>query len=79
MVCCTRRGTAIFPMVGLFVVTCLASASLYGLIRLRLSSDIAFVVLAGLALDHLDHRMSTSRMRTARTASPASAEHDEDV
>jgi 4-amino-4-deoxy-L-arabinose transferase-like glycosyltransferase len=65
-----KRGTAIFPMVGLFVVTSLASASFYGLIRLRLSSDIAFVVLAGIALDHLWN---------TRTASTTPAEDNEHV
>ncbi len=65
-----KRGTAIFPIVGLFVVTCIASASFYGLIRLRLASDIAFVVLASLALDHL---------WSMRTASRTPAEDHQDV
>jgi 4-amino-4-deoxy-L-arabinose transferase-like glycosyltransferase len=69
-----KRGTAIFPMVGLFVVTCIASASFYGLIRLRLSSDIAFVVLAAIALDHL-----WSTRTSSATASGTPAEDHEHV
>jgi 4-amino-4-deoxy-L-arabinose transferase-like glycosyltransferase len=62
-----RRQIAVFPILGLIAVAGVATAAFYGIIRLRLAADVAFVVLAGVGVDAL-WESRTARRQDARAS-----------
>jgi hypothetical protein len=70
-----RRGPPVFPLLAPVVVIAVAVAVTWGSPRFRLSVDVAFIVLAAIALDALGRTLTKRARRRARLLWPAVPRH----